>query len=57
MINISISCGLTSLLVLVVAVVLGGAGAWHRQATCLLVDSVLFLIAVFFFLLHMAIHW
>ena len=55
--NISISCCLTSLIILSVAMLLTVVGMWHKQVTCLIVDSVLFMLAVFFFLLHVAIHW
>ena len=55
--NISISCCLTSLIIVTAAVVLGLVGMFYKQATCLLVDCVLMLISVFFFLLSLALHW
>ena len=69
-INISISCCLTSLIILSVAMLLSVVGMWHKQvstayssssdltcpqATCLLVSCVLLLLAVFFFSLHVAV--
>ena len=55
--NISISCCLTSLIIVTAAVVLGLVGMFYKQATCLLVDCVLLLISVFFFLLSLSLHW
>ena len=55
--NISISCCLTSLIIVTAATVLSLVGLFYRQATCLLVDCVLMIISVFFFLLSLALHW
>ena len=55
--NISISCCLTSLIIVMAAFVLSLVGMFYKQATCLLVDSVLMLISVFFFLLSLSLHW
>ena len=55
--NISISCCLTSLIIVTAALVLGLVGMFYKQATCLLVDCVLMLISVFFFLLSLSLHW
>ena len=55
--NISISCCLTSLIIVAVAAVLSLVGMLYSQATCILVDCVLMLISVFFFLLSLSLHW
>ena len=55
--NISISCCLTSLIIVTAALILSLVGMFYRQATCLLVDCVLLLISVFFFLLSLSLHW
>ena len=55
--NISISCCLTSLIIVTAAAVLSLVGMFYKQATCLLVDCVLMLISVFFFLLSLSLHW
>ena len=55
--NISISCCLTSLIIVSAALILTVVGQWYRQATCFLVNSVLMLISVFFFLLSLSLHW
>ena len=55
--NISISCCLTSIIIVSVALTLTTVGLWYKQATCILVTAVLMLISVFFFLLSLSLHW
>ena len=55
--NISVSCCLTALIILSAALTMTVVGLWYRQATCLLVTSVLMLISVFFLTLSLALHW
>ena len=45
------------MIILSAAVVLAVVGILYRQAACILVDSVLFQLAVFFSLLGMTLHW
>ena len=45
------------MIILTAAVVLAVVGILYRQAACILVDSVLFQLAVFFSLLGITLHW
>ena len=54
--NLSISCCLTSLIIISVGLLLGIIGVLYKQAACILVDSVLFQLATFFSIFGMAIH-
>jgi len=56
-INLAISCTITSLLILPAALVLGIVGVLYRQATCIMVDAVLFQLSAFFALFGMIIHY
>jgi len=55
--NLSISCCLTSLIIICAAVLLGIIGVLYKQAACILVTSVLFQLAIFFSVFGMAIHF
>ena len=55
--NISISCCLTCLIIITVSLLLTILGMWYRQATCLTITGVMYQLATFFFLLHSAINW
>ena len=55
--NLSISCCLTSLIIISAALLLGIIGVLYKQAACILVDSVLFQLAIFFSVFGMAIHF
>jgi len=54
--NLSISCFITALIIITAAMLLGIIGILYRQAACVLVDSVLFQLTVFFSLFGIAIH-
>ena len=55
--NLCISCCITSLIIISAALLLGMVGVLYKQAACILVDSVLFQLAVFFSVFGMAIHF
>jgi len=55
--NLSISCFITALLIITAAFLLGAIGILYEQAACVLVDSVLFQLTVFFSMFGMAIHF
>ena len=55
--NLSISCCITSLIIISAALLLGIVGVFYKQAACILVDSVLFQLAVFFSVFGMALHF
>ena len=57
MMNLSISCCITSLIIISAALLLGIVCVLYKQAACILVDSVLFQLAVFFSVFGMAIHF
>jgi len=54
--NLSISCFITALIIITAAVMLGLIGVLYNQAACVLVDSVLFQLTVFFSVFGIAIH-
>ena len=56
-VNIAVSCCLTCLIIISASIMLSILGMWYKQATCILVSSVMFQLATFFFLLHVAINW
>ena len=55
--NLSISCCITSIIIISVGLLLGIVGVLYKQATCILVHSVLLQLAVFFSIFGMAIHF
>ena len=55
--NLSISCFITSLIIISAGLLLGIVGVLYKQAACILVDSVLFQLAVFFSIFGIAIHF
>ena len=56
-INISISSCFASLIIIYAALILGIIGVYYKQPTCLIVDSVLFMLASVFYVFGMAIHF